>query len=95
MDEAIVKLNIEGYDYYIYLQFSDEPADCEDCDSCIDYSLFDENRNLIDGGLMEYDSKDRNYESITDAIDDIVDFACDKRASYILTDLTLEDGFEQ
>lgn len=90
-DEIIILLDNGNY---IHLQYSDEPAIDEDCDSCIDYTLFDEHRKEIDGGSMEYNSLKNNYGDIENAIDDVIDFAYDEYVAYTKTDLLFEDGFE-
>lgn len=64
----------------VYLKFwdSDNEAATEGCDSCIGYSVYDCNTEReIDGGEMDYDSESKNWASIRDAVEDVMDFALD------------------
>lgn len=78
---------------YIHLQFSDAETEEFDCDSCIDYTIYDQNKTEIDGGLMEYNSLQKGYDTIEKAIDDVIDFAYDEYIDYVVTNLLLEDEF--
>lgn len=62
----------------IKMQFSDSPAEIAECDSVIDYSLFDAaSHAFLDGGQMDYDSTGTSYADIDQALDDIVEFIFD------------------
>lgn len=85
---------------YLYLQFSDNDDLCEGCDACIDYTLYDSEKNAIDGGQMDYVSDEcETYEDgVHEAINDVLYFIYDDQADtvfYRLTCLSLEDGFDE
>lgn len=64
----------------VYLKFwdSDNEAATENCDSCIGYTVYDYGTEKeIDGGEMDYASNEKAWESIRDAVDDVMDFALD------------------
>lgn len=62
----------------IKMQFSDSPAEIAECDSVIDYSLFDAaSHDFLDGGQMDYDSTVMPYANIDQALNDIVAFIFD------------------
>ncbi len=45
------------------------------CDAAIDYTLFDQFCEEIDGGQMDYCSKEKQYGHIRDAVPDLLEFA--------------------
>lgn len=55
--------------------FSDNEALSENCDACIGYSMRDHVNNMSDGGEMDYDSRTANYDTIDDALPDILGMA--------------------
>lgn len=84
MREIILLL---GNGNYLFMQFSDETLD----DSCVDYTIYSNNKILLDGGQMNSDSV---YDSITDAIVNILEFIDHADIYYEVTGLTHEDGFQ-
>ena len=88
MDEVVIKLE-DGR--YLALWFSDNQAATEGCDSCIGYALFDEDMNALDGGEMDYNEYTSNYESIFDAIPDVIEFATEELLDYEMTGMLVED----
>lgn len=92
MDEAVVKLD-DGR--YIALWFSDNPAYTENCDACIGYNVYNKDRDMIDGGEMDYNSEEKNYQTIEDAIKDTISFAIDSDLfSYEYNESISIDEFE-
>lgn len=89
--EIIVKLKNKNF---LELHFS-ESAEVEDknCDSIIDYTLYSDRRILIDGGQFEYNSITEGYNTIEDAIEDVIYFICSDTIGYEETTLDVEDGF--
>ena len=87
----VIVIYIEAKQNYIHLQFSDSGAATEDCDECIDYTLFNTDKEELDGGQMDYNSDEKQYQDIRDTVADIIDFVYDEDLSYTETDLTLED----
>lgn len=47
----------------------------EGCDAAIDYTLFDQFCEEIDGGQMDYRAEDKKYGHIKDVVPDILEFA--------------------
>lgn len=90
-DEIIIKMS---NDCYMLLQWGSEPC-CENCDGCIDFTIFDSHKKEIDGGQLDFGPIDK-YKVITDAIDDVLEFAYLDNIvpTYIITNLTYNDGFE-
>lgn len=60
---------------FIELHTADTDFYSEGCDSAIDYTLYDQNYQEIDGGQMDYSSQKKNYEKTEDAIPDVIMFA--------------------
>lgn len=88
-DEIVIQLEDLRY---IRLWFSMNPAATENCDACIGYCLYTEDKALIDGGEFDYNSDEKDYKNITYAIEDIIDFATNGELhSFTETNLTCED----
>lgn len=87
-DDIVIQLDNNNY---LRLWFSDNEAITEGCDACIGYALYDKDKLLLDGGEYDYDSAADDYETITDAINDIIEFATEAKHDYVVTDLTFED----
>lgn len=91
MEQALYEIKLRNEEpVLLKLWFSDNPAATEGCDACISYSIHDRlGRVTIDGGEMDYDSSKAGYGDISDALDDVIDFAFDgKPAEYArLSDL--------
>lgn len=49
----------------------------EGCDASIDYTLFDQFCEEIDGGQMDYCAEEKKYKYIRDVVPDILEFALD------------------
>lgn len=88
MDEVVIKLENRCY---LTMWFSDNPASTEDCDACIGYNLYDENKKLIDGGEMDYNTYRAGYDDITDSIPDVIEFATDELLDYEMTGMLVEE----
>lgn len=79
-NEGVYEITMENGDFmYLVAMFSGNPAATEGCDACIGYTLYDEDQDEIDGGEMDYDSEEKKYDTIDDALDDVLDFALDGR----------------
>ena len=88
MDEIVIKLE-NGC--YLTMWFSMNPAAAEGCDACIGYNLYDEEKNELDGGEMDYNSYAKDYYEITDAIADVIEFATEEILDYEVTELLIDD----
>ena len=88
MNEVVIKLE-NGC--YLAMQFSMNSAVSEGCDACIDYTLYDSDKNEIDGGNMDYNEYKAGYKHIIDAIPDVIEFATDELLDYEMTGLLIED----
>ncbi len=53
----------------------------EGCDASIDYTLFDQFCEEIDGGQMDYCAEEKKYGHIRDVVPDILEFALDLNGS--------------
>ncbi len=90
-------VDAENASRFLVLQWSDNPAESENCDSCIAYWLFDgDMESEIDGGEMDYDSGEAGYMALPDAVSDVAGFAWPEplpriRSIYLRPDLTEED----
>lgn len=47
----------------------------EGCDASVDYTLFDQFCEEIDGGQMDYRAEEKAYKHIRDVIPDLLEFA--------------------
>lgn len=88
MQEIIVKIEDESY---MFLQFGDGDFITEGNDSYIDYTIYDLCFNEIDGGQMDYNSKEIKYEDIKDAVSDTIEFAYDKKYAWEKTKYNREE----
>jgi hypothetical protein len=88
MDEVVIKLE-DGR--YLAMWFSDNPAATEGCDSCIGYILYDGYGVNLDGGEMDYNEYTAGYNSIFDAIPDVIEFATEELLEYEMTGLSIDD----
>ena len=63
------------FDNGLLLEFyySDEKCYNSNCDSIIDFALYDGDLNKINDGKMEYNSKDTAYSNIKDAVFDVIE----------------------
>ena len=91
MDEMVLLLDNS---WYLAMWFSDNPAATSGCDSCIGFNLYDSDKELLDGGEMDYNEECAGYEYIFDAIADVIEFATDEQHDYEVTGLLVED-FEE
>ena len=89
MDEIVIQ--VKEKENIIHIQFSDAGAVEEGCDECIDYTVFGKDFKEVDGGQMDYNSGEKQYNNIRDVIPDIIDFIYDEKLTFTETDLTLED----
>lgn len=65
-----------GRDTFLAMQWSDNEAASENCDACVAYWVFDGGMlTELDGGEMDYDSGEKAYVVLADALDDVLDFA--------------------
>lgn len=95
MNEVIVKLE-DGK--YLHMQFGESEFTHEGCDMYVDFTLYDPDKSEVDGGQMDFNSGECDYESILDTINDTIAFALvvsenDKLPLYEITNLSLEDDF--
>ena len=88
MDEVVIQLE-DGR--YLAMWFSDNEAATEGCDACVGYTLYDDNKSEIDGGEMDYNEYIASYNSIFDAIPDVIEFATDEMLEYEMTRLLTDD----
>lgn len=66
----------KGRTTFLVMQWSDNEAASENCDACIAYWLFgDDMSTEQDGGEMDYDSFEKGYVVLADALQDAMDFA--------------------
>lgn len=47
---------------YLSVQIGHDNIECEDCDSYLDYTLYSSEFEDIDGGQLDYDSHQINYQ---------------------------------
>lgn len=88
MDEVVIKLE-NGC--YLAMWSSDNPASTEGCDACVGYNLYDADKNLIDGGEMDYNEYRAGYKHIMDSIPDVIEFATEELLDYEMTGMLVED----
>lgn len=70
----------DGSIRYLHIWFSDGDSefDAPDQDAWIGYSIYDPAKTgPVDGGLMSYNSETSRYETLDDALDDVLEFAFD------------------
>lgn len=81
MEQALYEIKIKNEGpVLLKLWFSDNPAASMGCDACVGYSIHDAHGDaMLDGGEMDYDSAKVKYNSVSDALDDVLDFAFDGR----------------
>lgn len=78
----------------------------EDGFQCLGYSLYDEDRELLDGGFYEY-PESKESETVADFLGDVLDFAFDeedfikneivkagKNSSILISDLDRWEDFD-
>lgn len=64
-----------GQPLLLKLWDSDNPACGENCDSVIGYELYDKaTRESLDGGEMDFNSAEKDYDSPKEAINDLVGY---------------------
>lgn len=92
-ESVVLKTNTPEYgEAYLKIWFSDNEAASAHCDACIGYSLYGpDKRHELDGGEMDYNSEKADYNTIEDAIPDILDFAFGFAADHEMTDLDPDD----
>lgn len=83
---------------FIHCMFGDlSPVVSKGCDSYIDYTIYqiiDNRIEELDGGEFEYASKEKNYKTILDAVNDVVDFADVGSNGDFANEITWEPIFE-
>lgn len=67
-DKILVKLS---NDTYLFAQWGSEPAAGNEV--CIDYTLFNKDKQEIDGGQLDVESADY-YSILADSIPDLIEF---------------------
>lgn len=82
MDQIVYEIKFPGRaPVLLKIWLSDNPAASMGCDACIGYSVHDAvSLSLVDGGEMDYDSDEKEYNTAADARDDVIDFAFDGMA---------------
>lgn len=91
--------------FYLAIWTSSEIAE-EDGFQCLGYSLYDEDRELLDGGFYEY-PESKESETVADFLGDVLDFAFDeedfikneivkagKNSSILVSDLDRLEDFD-
>lgn len=74
MEENLCLLLQDGR--FLEMQFVDScDFYTEGCDAAIEYTLYDKYHEEIDGGQMDYSSSEKDYKTIRDTADDVLDFA--------------------
>lgn len=71
--------------------FSDNPAASEGCDACIGYSVHDPGSHQFqDGGELDYNEAEKGYTDISQAVDDVIDFAFDGLSPIAVTESAID-----
>lgn len=91
--------------FYLAIWFSSESAE-EDGFQCLGYSLYDEDREQLDGGFYEY-PESKESETVADFLGKVLDFAFDeedfikneivkagKNSSILVSDLDRLEDFD-
>lgn len=92
MEQKLVEVRFnENEAMLLRFWFSDNEAAVKGCNACVGYSVYDpETLKETDGGEMDYDSAAKNYDTLDDALQDVLDFAFDGREPVSVLDADVD-----